>query len=141
MCREASFRYCLWQSVARESLSSRGQGDFLPGMCHHRGSQETCNSSSRILSHTKPTKKVAGLPDLTGESLDCLAPVQESMSLARFHHLSRVLFQEMGWTEEVASVLTTYSARRVLPSVADALGLSASGRVALGGWAGSSSSS
>ena len=39
---------------------------------------------------------------------------------------SRLLFQEMGWTEEGSSALTTYSARRVLPSVADAPGLSAS---------------
>ena len=38
----------------------------------------------------------------------------------------------------MASVLTTYSARRALPSVAEALGLSTGDRVALGGWAGSS---
>ena len=86
-------------------------------------------------------QKVSGLPDLTSENLSCLTPGRESMSMGRFHYLSRLVFQEMGWKEEVASVLTSYSARRVMPSAADGLGLSAADRIALGGWAGSSSAS
>ena len=74
-------------------------------------------------------QSVAGLPDLTGKNLDCLVTAPRSMSLSRFHFLSRLLFQEMGWTKEASSAVTTYSASTVLPSVGDALCLSASDRV------------
>ena len=61
-----------------------------------------------------------------------------TMSLNRFLFVSRSVFMDppFCWTK-----VPTYSARRVLPSIADVLGLSSTDRASLGTWAGSTSPS
>ena len=82
------------------------------------------------------------LPDLLEDSRGMLTLGSGPMSLTRFHALSRSLFasQVFGWAPVVVQHVTSYSARRVLPSVADMLCLSSSDRVSLGGWSASGSS-
>ena len=45
------------------------------------------------------------------------------------------------WTKDITDNISTYSARRVLPSIADVLGLSSTDRASLGTWAGSTAAS
>ena len=80
------------------------------------------------------------LPDLDSRGMLTLGSAP--MPLPRFHALSRSLFasQVFGWAPVVVQHVTSCSARRVLPSVADMLCLSSSDRVSLRGWSASGSS-
>ena len=124
--------------VVRFAHLQRNQLSLLPGVLASkaslgkvkvRGARSDLQPLFEDLVLLQGHQSVAGLPDLTGKNLDCLVTAPGSMSLSRFHFLSRLLFQEMGRTKEASSAVTTYSARRVLPSVGDALCLSASDRV------------
>ena len=59
-----------------------------------------------------------------------------AMSMSRFLYFSSSLFESdpLRLSKHEVSEITTYSARRVLPSIADAAGLSVTERLAVGGW-------
>ena len=59
-----------------------------------------------------------------------------AMSMSRFLYCSSSLFESdpLRLSKHEVSEITTYSARRVLPSIADAAGLSVTERLAVGGW-------
>ena len=79
------------------------------------------------------------LPDflpITADISSVHACADRPMLLQRFHRISRQLLSEppAGLSVEHAAAVSSYSARRVLPTVADLAGYSTNDRVKLGGW-------
>ena len=60
-----------------------------------------------------------------------------SLPLSRFHALSRRMFlgEPFCWDHDRVQLLSSYSARRTLPTVADVMGMAPGDRAALGAWA------
>lgn len=78
------------------------------------------------------------LPNLQGgPDWSAMSWMPTKMPLPKFLILSRRMFLEspFAWSAERVLDISTYSARRVLPSAADILGLSPGDRAAVGGWA------
>ena len=77
------------------------------------------------------------LPNLQGgPDWKAMSWMPTRMPLPKFLILSRRMFLEspFAWSAERVLDISTYSARRVLPSAADTLGLSPGDRAAVGGW-------
>ena len=78
------------------------------------------------------------LPNLQGgPDWSAMSWMATKMPLPKFLILSRRMFLEspFAWSADRVLDISTYSARRVLPSAADILGLSPGDRAAVGGWA------
>ena len=116
----------------------KGQRRSLPwSMPTHLllGSCEDAMTALRTLA--LKVKCVGILPDFSGGTWDSMVPSSVPMSLRRFHNFSRCLFREPPflWTERRCKEVSSYSARRVLPTVGNLMGLSPGDRAALGMWA------
>ena len=77
------------------------------------------------------------LPDLKGADFESMSVGSSPLPLSRFHALSRRMFlgEPFNWNHDRVQLLSSYSARRTLPTVADVMGMAPGDRAALGAWA------